>query len=61
MSAVKIICPKCGRILGDTDHSLDGLRLNCAGCRQTVAIKLTRTIDDFNYLKRKESENDKSK
>ena len=55
----KIYCPKCGRILGDTDKSLDGLRLNCPGCRKTVDINLIKTNDDFNYLKG--VKNDKSR
>lgn len=57
MSAIKILCPKCGRILGDTDKNLDGLRLNCPGCRKTVQISVKKTVDDFNYLER--NKNDK--
>lgn len=47
--AVRITCPKCGRILGDTDKSVD-CRLNCHGCRKTVHIRMVvaRTTD---YLK----------
>lgn len=30
---VKIKCPKCGRILGDTTSSLDAI-LNCPNCKQ---------------------------
>jgi len=36
----KIHCPKCGRILGDTDRSIDGLRLNCRGCKTTVDVRV---------------------
>lgn len=37
--AVRIICPNCKRILGDTDKSID-CRMNCRGCKQTVNIKM---------------------
>lgn len=37
--SVRIICPKCKRILGDTDKSID-CRMNCRGCKQTVDIKM---------------------
>lgn len=33
-----IHCPKCGRILGDTEHSFDAININCHGCRKTVRI-----------------------
>lgn len=39
MSSIRIICPKCKRILGDTDKSLD-CRMNCRGCKSTVNIKI---------------------
>ena len=34
MRAIKIRCPKCGRVMGDTNESLD-CNLNCRGCRET--------------------------
>lgn len=39
MSA-KIICPDCGRILGDADRSIDGLRINCKNCKKPMKIDL---------------------
>ena len=39
MSAIRIICPKCKRILGDTNNSID-CRMNCRGCKSTVNIKI---------------------
>lgn len=44
----KIICPNCGRILGDTTKSLD-CNFNCRGCKQTVNIKIimAKTNDYF--------------
>lgn len=44
---VKIYCPNCRRILGDTNTSIDA-NLNCPGCRKTVKIKLkVATMQDF--------------
>lgn len=37
---IKIYCPNCGRILGDTRHSVDA-NLNCRGCKKTVDVKIT--------------------
>lgn len=49
--AIRIICPKCKRILGDTDKSID-CRLNCRGCKSTVDIKIE--IASFaDYIKSK--------
>lgn len=39
MAAIKIICPNCKRILGDTDKSID-CNFNCRGCKKTVHIKM---------------------
>lgn len=36
----KIKCPICGRILGDTNKSLDGITLNCRGCKKQVKIDI---------------------
>lgn len=49
---VKIICPECGRVLGDTQDSLSA-NLNCRGCKKTVdvRIKIAKSAD---YLTRKE-------
>lgn len=43
MTAVKIKCPKCGWILGDTEHSIDCV-LNCPKCN---AVKVKMTIVSF--------------
>ena len=47
--AVKITCPKCGRILGDTEKSLD-CNLNCNGCKSTVRVRMT-VASAKDYLK----------
>ncbi len=44
---VKINCPNCGRILGDTDDSLKAT-LNCNACKKHVKIDITLTkFDDY--------------
>lgn len=55
----KITCPECGRILGDTDKSMDA-RLNCRGCKKTVDIKI-RIAHCADYLTKKEDKDDESK
>lgn len=45
---IKIICPKCKRILGETDESMDA-KLNCKGCKNTVDIKI-RVAKAADYL-----------
>ena len=59
----KIHCPKCDRILGDTDHQIDGMRINCRVCKNTVDINLKLTYNDGFYSKitRKEENHDKSR
>lgn len=52
MAAIKIICPNCGRILGDTETSLD-CNINCRGCKTTAHIKMKiQNICDFYELKK---------
>ena len=47
--AVRIICPNCKRILGDTEKSLD-CNMNCRGCKKTVRI--TMKVASFSdYIK----------
>lgn len=62
MNLIKLNCPHCGRVLGDTMHSVD-CNFNCRGCRQTVRVKIdVATFKDYERLLGKESEdNDKSK
>lgn len=45
---MKIKCPKCGRIIGDTEKSID-CNFNCRGCKNTVHIKIVmaRSTDYF--------------
>lgn len=50
----KIICPKCGRVLGDAEKSLDA-NLNCRTCKESIHIKVK--FVDFE----KGEKNDKSK
>lgn len=45
--SVKIKCPKCQRILGDTNQSLDAI-LNCPNCKQ-VGVKII-FADRTDYL-----------
>lgn len=60
--SVKIHCPKCGRVLGDTDKSVDGLRINCHGCKAAVTIDLVMPeMGFYDFLAKKEKEDDKSK
>lgn len=60
MSGVRINCPKCGRILGDTNHDIDAV-LNCNGCKQRVRVqmKIVRFEDYFDELKQEAKDNDK--
>lgn len=53
----KITCPACGRILGDTNESMDA-RLNCRGCKQTVDIKI-RVAHCADYLAKEIKEGEK--
>lgn len=36
---MRITCPNCGRILGDTKDSINA-NINCRGCKKTVSIKI---------------------
>ncbi len=49
MAAIKIICPNCKRILGDTDQNID-CNFNCRGCKQTVHIKM-KIANYSDYIK----------
>ena len=54
---IKIKCPKCGRILGDTKDSID-CTINCKDCgAQKIVIKVT----SFDYFNHKGENHDKSK
>ena len=54
---MKIKCPTCGRVLGDTTKSLDA-RLNCKRCgEQEIHIRIA-SFD--NYIKKEET-HDESK
>ena len=45
---MKINCPKCGRVIGDTEKSLDA-HINCKRCGEQ---KITIRVANFNdYLK----------
>ena len=62
MGAARIICPTCGRCLGDTNKSIDAV-LNCSGCRMRVHVQMTVVSfkDYFNKATKQEQKNDKSK
>ncbi len=49
MAAIKIICPNCKRILGDTDKTVD-CNFNCRGCKKTVHIKM-KVANFADYIK----------
>lgn len=58
MSGVKIVCPKCGRILGDTNESIKAT-LNCRGCKQAVQVKMK--IASFkDYVRNYESKDERA-
>lgn len=50
MGAVRIVCPKCGRILGDTDKSID-CNVNCPRCK---AVRIKMRVTTFSDYIRKE-------
>lgn len=49
---MKIKCPKCHRILGETNQSLDA-QINCKNCKTgvDVHIKIARSTDYFKLKK----------
>lgn len=49
MGLVRIICPNCKRILGDTDKSVD-CQFNCRGCKKTVRICM-KVVNFSDYIK----------
>ena len=58
MAMIKIYCPNCGRILGDTEKSIDA-NINCRGCKTTQHIKMfVQNIYDFYKELNKEESND---
>lgn len=61
MSGIRIICPNCGRTLGDTEKSVE-CRVNCHSCRKAVFISM-QVASFKDYLKsiKQEESNDKSK
>lgn len=58
---MKINCPKCGRIIGDTEKSLDA-HINCKRCgEQKITIRIASFQDYLNGPKATEETNDQSK
>lgn len=55
---IRIKCPNCGRILGDTNEPFKA-NLNCNGCKKTIAISMSISSCK-DYLKKGDS-NDESK
>lgn len=49
---IKIYCPHCHRVLGDTAKSID-CNLNCKWCKKAVSVKI-RTAKTNNYFKMEE-------
>lgn len=56
MAGVRIVCPNCGRILGDTDHSIDAV-INCTGCKQRAHIRM-KVVRFEDYFEQEEKHND---
>lgn len=53
MGAIRIICPNCKRILGDTDKSID-CNMNCRGCKKTVHVRMeVASFSDYLKIKAK--------
>lgn len=59
MGLVRVICPNCKRILGDTDKSID-CNINCRGCKKTVHIcmKVATYADYLKNKAKKEAKNE---
>lgn len=57
MGAIKIRCPKCGWILGDTDKSLDCV-INCPKCNAVKVKMRVATFSDYYDLIKKGEKND---
>jgi DNA-directed RNA polymerase subunit M/transcription elongation factor TFIIS len=53
MGAIKIRCPKCGWILGDTNKSVDCV-LNCPKCNAVKVKMKVATFAEYNDLIKKE-------
>lgn len=61
MAGVRINCPNCGRVLGDTEQSIDAV-LNCNACKQHVHVRIKVTnFKDYLVNLKQEQNNDKSK
>lgn len=52
--ALKIICPNCNHVLGDTNHSMEA-DLNCRFCKQTVRVKI-KYVTTADYLPEEEKD-----
>lgn len=55
---IQIKCKTCGRILGDTEKSLDA-KINCKTCKKASHIKIkivNNTSYDFLNITRKEKD-----
>lgn len=53
MAITKILCPKCKRILGDTDKSIDAV-INCPQCKaQHIKINVV-SFKDYLLTKKEE-------
>lgn len=60
MAAIKIYCPQCNRILGDTEKSID-CTINCPKCKaQRVKMKVARLSDYLEIIRKEQKLNDKS-
>lgn len=56
MGLIRLYCPNCGRILGDTDQSIDA-NINCRGCKTTQRIIIdVKRVSDFYELNIKKEE-----
>lgn len=59
MNGVRITCPNCGRILGDTNQSIDAV-INCNGCKQRahIQMKIVHFEDYFKDLNEEKENGD---
>lgn len=63
MGAIKLNCPKCGWVLGDTEQSVDCV-INCPKCN-AVRVRMTvtnfREYDELLSYNKEANDNGKSK
>lgn len=63
MKKVAIHCPRCGRVMGDTDHEFDAITINCRGCRKAskVGMRFAKTDELLSKIYKENDNGNKSK